>query len=587
MTATWEKCSECDGARIQGQHCLAHLTGSEWAREITRLREGGHLDARSVVIDTELLKSIFDALDSDEHGIVQLPPSDFSDAEFTSDVDFVRTQFSGDANFGDARFSGYADFSRAQFSGDADFDNAQFSRFAYFISARFSGDTHFDNAQFSDYARFYSAQFSATAHFDGAQFSRHAYFDGAQFSNLANFDGARFSSDANFGFAQFANDASFDRARFLRNATFDGAVFRARVTIGPVVGSGVLSFDDADFQQGVRLDASVSCLSCKGTRFGGRADLNVRWAEIAVDNATFVQHSRLAGVSEFADVDDTAAQVYRVDRRLDADPRPRLLSLRQANVENLSLSNIDLSACRFFGAHGLDQLRIEADCDFAQPPRRWRYTKRRMLAEEHHRRAHSAKVNGERGPRSLDDDSSSAQEGGWHPPQCQPASWITPKTVILDPLNIASLYRALRKALEDRKDEPGAADFYYGEMEMRRQGSGKTHHATTRRAGDRAEHAILTLYWLLAGYGLRASRALTAYALTIGLAAVAFSRWGFDEPESYGRAVLFALQSSVSLLHAPQAKLSITGQVIDIVIRIAGPLLFGLALISLRGRVKR
>ena len=31
-----------------------------------------------------------------------------------------------------------------------------------------------------------------------------------------------------------------------------------------------------------------------------------------------------------------------------------------------------------------------------------------------------------------------------------------------------ALYRALRKGREDVKDEPGAADFYYGEMEMRR-----------------------------------------------------------------------------------------------------------------------
>jgi hypothetical protein len=37
------------------------------------------------------------------------------------------------------------------------------------------------------------------------------------------------------------------------------------------------------------------------------------------------------------------------------------------------------------------------------------------------------------------------------------------------PEHVAPLYRALRKAQEDAKDEPGAADFYYGEMEMRRQ----------------------------------------------------------------------------------------------------------------------
>jgi hypothetical protein len=33
--------------------------------------------------------------------------------------------------------------------------------------------------------------------------------------------------------------------------------------------------------------------------------------------------------------------------------------------------------------------------------------------------------------------------------------------------DIAGLYRALRKGREDARDEPGAADFYYGEMEMR------------------------------------------------------------------------------------------------------------------------
>jgi hypothetical protein len=38
----------------------------------------------------------------------------------------------------------------------------------------------------------------------------------------------------------------------------------------------------------------------------------------------------------------------------------------------------------------------------------------------------------------------------------------------LPPARLAVLYRQLRKAQEDAKNEPGAADFYYGEMEMRR-----------------------------------------------------------------------------------------------------------------------
>ena len=39
---------------------------------------------------------------------------------------------------------------------------------------------------------------------------------------------------------------------------------------------------------------------------------------------------------------------------------------------------------------------------------------------------------------------------------------------MVEPARLAAVYRELRKGREDAKDEPGAADFYYGEMEMRR-----------------------------------------------------------------------------------------------------------------------
>ncbi|MFC8146817.1 hypothetical protein ACFUKV_34545 [Streptomyces paradoxus] len=59
--------------------------------------------------------------------------------------------------------------------------------------------------------------------------------------------------------------------------------------------------------------------------------------------------------------------------------------------------------------------------------------------------------------------------------------------------------RQLRKAFEDGKNEPGAADFYYGEMEMRRH---------ERTGTTRAERGLLHDHWMLSGCGLRASRAL-------------------------------------------------------------------------------
>jgi len=243
--------------------------------------------------------------------------------------------------------------------------------------------------------------------------------------------------------------------------------------------------------------------------------------------------SRLAGAGPFPNIDESQARDFRVDRNLDAQARPRVLSLRQANVENLAVANVDLRACRFFGAHGLDQLRVEPDCDFAEPPpRRW-YTRRRTLAEEHHWHARS----------SLEDAAARADTkagltsnphgphdpGCWHPPKCQPAAWLEQeaKAEILDPPRIASLYRLLRKALEDRKDEPGAADFYYGEMEMRRRRP-PGRRPEGRATQDRGERVILTFYWLVSGYGLRATRAFAALLVTLVLSTALLYLFGLQ-----------------------------------------------------------
>jgi hypothetical protein len=85
---------------------------------------------------------------------------------------------------------------------------------------------------------------------------------------------------------------------------------------------------------------------------------------------------------------------------------------------------------------------------------------------------------------------------------------------VLEPRQIAALYRSLRKAREDNKDEAGAGDLYYGEMEMRRR---DPHGVQAQREFTRArsERAVLTAYFSLAGYGLKAGRALVSLALAI------------------------------------------------------------------------
>jgi hypothetical protein len=117
-------------------------------------------------------------------------------------------------------------------------------------------------------------------------------------------------------------------------------------------------------------------------------------------------------------------------------------------------------------------------------------------------------------------------------------------------------------------------------MEMRR------HDA---RAG-RAERPTLWLYWLVSGYGLRGIRALVALLATILVFALLFWWVGFTPRPHFTRALLFSAESTSSLFRVPETPntaLTELGEALQIVLRLLGPLFFGLALLSLRGRVKR
>jgi hypothetical protein len=140
------------------------------------------------------------------------------------------------------------------------------------------------------------------------------------------------------------------------------------------------------------------------------------------------------------------------------------------------------------------------------------------------------------------------------------------------PQELASTYRQLRKSREDSKDEPGAADFYYGEMEMRRKVGTPPNARLSKRLSLYAERALLWVYWAISGYGLRASRALISLVLTILLFSLALLAWGFPHAHSYTYAVLYSAQSVTSLLRAPTVALTAAGEWLSIGLRLLGPL---------------
>jgi len=461
---------------------------------------------------------------------------------------------SEDPNRPGRRQLGTVDFHQVTFSGDVDFRNCDFNGEANFRDCDFNGEANFCGSTFAGEANFTDIIFRRSACFAEARFGETARFEGARFERQADFHRTAWVGDARFMMippakeGNLAKEVNVEDAVFFRRATFDvyaEYVFAAR----------------AQFRSG--------------------ADIVARSAQIDFHDAAFGDASTLRPPAG-----EIQSEVTRI---------PQVVSLRGARVIDLALSGVDLRMCHFRGAHGLASMRLEQVL-FAEPPEGWtkarlrwpfrvRWTRRVAIAEEHWWR-HEKKF------------------GGWEKPDWSRRRETQPRPPT--PHQIAAIYRSLREGRENNKDEPGAADFYYGEMEMRRHSkyiSGKastskrrykapslkawTEYDDTRRP-PRGENFILWLYWMVSGYGLRASRALLSLAITIVvLGAIPLDLWGFRPDRSYGSALLFSLQSSISLLRTPEAKLTVAGEVIQIILRLAGPLFVGLALLALRGRVKR
>jgi hypothetical protein len=177
------------------------------------------------------------------------------------------------------------------------------------------------------------------------------------------------------------------------------------------------------------------------------------------------------------------------------------------------------------------------------------------------------------------------------------------------PKGLAATYRQLRKAFEDSKNEPGAADFYYGEMEIRR------HDLTGTPAGERL---LLRAYWALSGYGLRASRALLWLGLAMAATVLALMAWGLPTrtpaPKATGTLVGTAITLSTDrpdlsitgdrwtiqradmavrvvvnavVFRASGQNLTRAGTYIELASRIFEPVLLALVVLAVRERVKR
>jgi uncharacterized protein YjbI with pentapeptide repeats len=438
--------------------------------------------------------------------------------------------------------------------GAIHFQGARFETHANFRELSFPGAVLFDHAVFQRGADFGESVFAEHADFDHASFDGRVNFRGVRFEDHAGFEGTGFMAQAVFTAAQFAGYVDLKEAVFKGDALLDGARFETARQLGPFTVAGVLDLDASEFAVRTALEVRAETVRADAVVFADGARLTMHGGRISLLGADLGRASMLAGVER--------------------NEPPVLVTLSGAQVAGTSLSGIDLRECRFHGAHGLERLNVDAGCVWlATPDEGWCVEREMLIEEDEWRRARER--GGGRRLRWCWAVSWSVRPVGASPPEVSPA-----------PGQLAGLYRALRKAREDSNDQAGAGDLYYGEMEMRRL---RPFPAARGRARTRAraEKAVLSGYWMVAGYGLKASRSLAFLLASILLAAGLLSLWGFHEARNYGRSVLFAAQSSLTPVHPPEAPMSASGQALQLALRLSGPALLALSILALRSRIKR
>ncbi|MER8233225.1 pentapeptide repeat-containing protein [Streptomyces sp. NPDC094049] len=624
----------CRGTLV-GNHtfCLAHLNDTDRTAYLATLSPGSGIDHRGTTFTPELLRELLGALNDPATTQPRIGVAQFREAAFELYARFNGATFEGAATFDEATFEGTAEFRKTTFKNIARFERATFEDAAIFDEATFEGTAEFrkttfkniarfGGATFEDAATFYEATFEGNTSFWKAKFGFRTEFHLATFNGNADFTDATFNGSSGFIMAEFRGIAWFEAAKFNSGAEFQRAIFDGDVEfkgatfnkslhlshtrfqkaqhLGPLSCAETASLDAATFDLPVTLKIAAAQVSCVRTQWASTATLHLRHAKINLSDAVFEYPvSITARRTPFSIPGSPTLLTEGI--LSDLDFKVSLVSLDGVDAAHLVLNDISLSECRFAGVVHLDQLKVDGRCTFAKNPKRWslrfpwKQSLRNTLIEEHHWRVRTAR----RPARAV--------ALGWADPTSSQDTGVPPATV-------AALYRQLRKSLEDGKNEPDAADFYYGECEMRR-------HDTTRPPGERM---LLRFYWALSGYGLRAKRALAWLGVSMTVTVAMMMLWGLPvddpKPATTGRQV--AVGQDISLVTDTPKPVNPTGALVDristdrfekglrtvinsVIFRSSGqnlttagiyfemfsrltePVLLGLAVLAIRNRVKR
>jgi uncharacterized protein YjbI with pentapeptide repeats len=331
----WITCAvspECAGsARQPYGRCLAHLNPGELDEVVHGLSPGSAVDLRATTVDRLLLDRILAAT----HG--RLGRARFDWALFPESVRFGGVVFGGDVSFDHARFQRLASFCDARFAGNVSFREVRFTEELSLHGVAVAGHAAFDQVSIG-----------SDALFGGAAFGRATSFESSDFRGFVAFDSTRFTGDATFRGCRFHRTVSFRKARFGGLAGFEGARFAAGGYLTPISVGRHLTLAGAWAGRDLDLTAGGCSVDLRRLWVAGRLTVRLDDAEADLEGATLRGPATVSGKG-------TA----------------RVTSLHGVDTEELELTCLDLSACRFTEILHPERLRL-SDCALAAVPRRIR-----------------------------------------------------------------------------------------------------------------------------------------------------------------------------------------------------------------------
>ena len=545
----WKRCERhnCLGEAIpNGVACLLHSTPEQRANHLNEAAKTGHVLSLNGV---DVSQQLFD--------VIRASPI-FSGGGPSVPISFIGSEISASLRISGLTFQRWMAFTGASFFAPVEFTDCAFQEdlslsYAHFDSAPlFFRSTKFmkpvalefskaDNASmaFEDCA--FSGEFKANGIVGQLTLSR------SSFGGALSIESAKAT---HIGLEACWLKAGIDVAG-THCAGFSAHGLRAQGvdTLGPFRALNVI-LTRSTFDERVRIEIAGSeagaSIDLAGANFRKGGLLLISGAEVDLKQLNLGGPLRISGI---------------------VGAETKITSLTNADAGNMTFSEVDMSRCGFYGAHDLADIDIESTVRFACGP--WWTGHRRYIVDELAWRIPSGRRH------KIGWNVDGIYVGANPEPRGrrqEPRMHLLP----LKASQVAVAYRDLRRSLEAKSDMPGAADFYFGEMEMRR---------WSKETGL-LERILIWFYWLLAGYALRPLRALLCWILIVALGALIIARYGLTPPVSFFDTILPAVKAS--LPGFPLAgDLSPTGEWAQVILRIVGPIQAALFILAVRAHLMR